>query len=102
MRGLARKLAAVVVGTFGTWAVTALTNLGVSPGDAVAVVGNVEFIIMVGLLALFTFSTEHLLKYVKRWFPGDWADEVWRSQAGDKVGHVPRATAERKIRDGDV
>ena len=102
MRGLARKLAAVLVGFIGTWVTTTLTDLGIGPEEAAHVVSQMEFIVTVAIFAVFMFASEHLLKYIKAIFPGDWADELWRRQAGDQVAGMTKTEAMNTIERGAV
>ena len=99
-RGMARKVAAAIIGAAGTWLVTFFTALGIGPEETASAISNIEFILTLLVFGAITFASEHALKFVKPLFPGDWADEIWRDEVGVVVAPVAKRVAESKIRDG--
>lgn len=102
LRTIARHIAGAIVGIFGTWLITTMTSLGISPEEAAGAVENIESIIIIGILVALYAITEKGLKLVKPIFPGDWAEEVWKRLAGSKLKGMTSRAAENKIDRGEV
>lgn len=102
MRTFARHLAGVVMAGIGGWITSLLIGAGMGPDDVEAALTAIETIIMVVAMLLFYAFTEKGLKFVKRLFPGEWAEEIWKEHAGEAVDSLTKSTAESKIRQGQV
>lgn len=102
MRTIAKKLVAALLALIVGPIIAGLVGLGVSQEDAMIVVGNLESILTILIMALLYFGSDELLSRVKKLFPGSWAEVVWRDQAADKVKPLQAETAARKIEAGQV
>lgn len=102
IRTVARHIAGAIVGLFGTWLMTTLTGLGISPEEAGEAVSNVESLVVVAVMVALYAVTEKGLKLVKPLFPGEWAEEAWKAHAGDTVAPLEAPDARRHIKAGDI
>lgn len=102
MRTLAKKLSAAVIALFAAWLTATLTEFGMTPEDVNTIVLSLETVLFGIFMVVIYFLSDVLLAKVKSVFPGDWAEQFWRNQAGEQVKPLTKNAAEVKIEQGQI